>query len=106
MRKSLIALFVVVALTFSVAGCGSSSISDWLTKATGYSQLVSYNMAEKGWTVPGDPIGFSNYCYDLVQSIRDAASSSGDVATVTAIDKASNKNKRELAEAFNVGGDW
>ena len=105
MRNTLYILLIIIFLTSIISGCSSPSISDWLGKATSYSQLVSYNMADRGWTVPGDPLGFSNYCYDLIQSIKEAAQAAGDKATVSAINKAGGSD-RELAEAFNVGGDW
>ena len=105
MYKSLAVFLAAVALCVIIAGCSTPSLSGLLGSATKYSSLVSENMADKGWTIPGDPIGFSTYCYDLANSIRDAASSSGDLATASAIDKALPP-ERELAKAFKVGGDW
>ena len=105
MYRGLAVFMAAVMLCVIIAGCSTPSLGSLLGKASAYSSLVSENMADRGWSVPGDPIGFSTYCYDLANSIRDAASSSGDLATASAIDKALPP-ERELAKAFKVGGDW
>ena len=105
MYRGLAVFMAAVMLCIIIVGCSTPSLSGLLGSATKYSSLISENMTDKGWSVPADPIGFSKYCYDLAQSIRDAASSSGDMATASAIDKAL-PDERELAKAFDVKGEW
>ena len=105
MYKGLALFMAAIMLCVCVAGCSTPSLVGLLESATKYSSLVSANMANKGWIVPADPIRFSDYCYDLGTSIKDAASASGDLATASAIDKAL-PDERELAKAFDVKGEW
>lgn len=105
MYKGLATFIAAVMLCIIITGCSTPSLVGLLGSATKYSSLISENMADKGWSVPGDPIGFSRYSYDLITSIKDAASSSGDTATVAAINKVM-PSERELAKAFDVKGEW